>query len=45
MLLLHDIDENIGGLEVVPDTANDASQQFLAKHRPSSYGDFITISK
>lgn len=45
MLVLQDIDENIGGLEVVPDAANDETQAFFSRKVGKKFGDFVSFPK
>ena len=45
MLILQDIDENIGGLEVIPDTHTDEVTKFMEKNLAPYEGDFKIIPK
>jgi len=47
MLVLKDVDENIGGLEVVPGTSSDDFQQYLCEeyaNRFSGHSDWCVLN-
>jgi len=44
MLILQDVDPKIGGFEVIPDTATDEMQDYIAsKYHPGSIGDWVLL--